>query len=75
MIGYLMGSLVLAIIGIAVAVTALRVMVTRARRRKKLARKNAEIASQDELDEYLRRVDQVTAADELDHLGNEKKDT
>lgn len=70
-----MGSLVLAIIGVAAAVTVLRIAAGRARSRKDLARKKSEITSQDELDEYLRRVDQVTAADELDHLGTEEKDT
>jgi type II secretory pathway pseudopilin PulG len=75
MVGYLMGSLVLAVIGVAVAVAVLRVAAVRARRRRELARRHSEIASQDELKEYLRRVDQVTAADELDHLGNEEGNT
>jgi HAMP domain-containing protein len=75
MIGYLMGSLILAIIGVAVAVTVLRIAAVRARRRKELARRRSEIASQDELAEFIRRVDQVTAADELDHLDSKEKDT
>ena len=74
MVGYLMGSLVLFIIGLAVVVVVLRTAAVRARRRRELERKRAEIASAGELEAFIRRVDQVTAADELDHLDSTRKD-
>jgi hypothetical protein len=72
MIEYLMGSLVLAILGIAVVAVVLRAGLTRARDRKELARKRHEIASQDDLEQFIRRVDRVTTDEELNHLGNEE---
>jgi len=69
-----MVSLVVAIIGLAAVAGFLAVIVSRARVRRELSRRRRELATQRELEDFIRRVDQVTTGEELDHLGREKRD-
>jgi hypothetical protein len=68
MVSYLFASIIVAVLGLAAVTIFLAAAVPWARERRELARRKHEIASQDELEAFIRRVDQVTAADELDHL-------
>ncbi len=73
MVGYLMVSLVVAILGVAAVVSFLRVALSRLQRRAELDRKNAEISSSKELEDFIRQVNQSTSAEELDHLDEKKE--
>lgn len=66
-------GVILAVLGLAAVVVFLAVALPRARARRELARKKAELASQTELDDFIAEVDQVTSADELDHLEDKRK--
>jgi hypothetical protein len=68
-------GIILAVLGLVAVVVYLAVALPRARARRELARKKGELASESELDEFIRKVDQVIAADELDHLEDEGEDT
>ncbi len=73
MIEYVFISIVVFVIGMAIFAGFLWVALPRVKARRELARKKAELASQEDLERFIRRVDQVTAADELDHLDEGKK--
>lgn len=73
MVEYLMISVVVAILGLAAVVGFISIALSRARKMRELSRKRSEITSQEQLEDFIRRVDQVTAADELDHLDSDTR--
>lgn len=74
MVSYLFLSIFLAVLGLAVVVTFLAIALPRAQRRRELARHAGEIRSQQELEEFIRKVDQATSGEQIDRLDNEGKD-
>jgi hypothetical protein len=74
MVEYLFISIVFAVIGLVIVIGFAAYTLPRARARRELARRKSTLASQEDLEKFIRRVDQVTAADELDHLDEEKRD-
>ena len=75
MVEYLAGSILLAILGIALVIAVASVVLPRARARQLAARKRRELGSEQDLEAFIRRVDQVTAADELDHLDGKEEES
>lgn len=73
MITYVMLSILLGIVGVAVVTGYCMIAVPAYRRRKALERKRAEISGEEELEKYLRQVDQATRTDELDNLDSTRK--
>jgi hypothetical protein len=74
MISYLFLSVFLAVLGLAAVVTFLAIALPRARRRRELARHKGEIRSQQELEDFIRQVDQAASDEQIDRLDNERKD-
>jgi hypothetical protein len=75
-----MVELVFTVVFIAVIGTAMvtwgAVLVRRAaRHQRELAAKRDPGYSQESLEDFIRRVDQVTAAEQLDHLDQKKRET
>lgn len=73
-VSYLFLSICLSVTGLAVVITA-AVAVTRARERRELARRKGELSSEQELEQFIGRVDQALSDDELNRLENEGKDS
>lgn len=70
MVTYLFLSAFLAVIGLAIITTVLVIASTRARRQRDLNRRKGELASEQELENYLGRLDQATTAGDIDRLGD-----
>lgn len=72
--GVIMGVVLLTICGLALVIgSVLYAGLPRARQRRELARRRRHPEdSEESLQDFIRRVDQVTAADQLDHLDKEK---
>ena len=74
MISYLFLSLILAVLGLAVVAATLAVTLPRARQRRELARRRGELSSQQELENFIGRVDQALSEEDVNRLENERKD-
>ena len=73
MVAYLMISITVAILGAALVVAQTTALRRRRERRRAESAHRAGLCTQQELDEYLRLIDQATAED-LDRLDKEKGD-
>lgn len=74
MVEYLFTSIIIAVIGLAALTAFLYALLTRAGRRRELARNRGRITSQRQLDDLIRQVDQATTDDQLDRLEEKEND-
>ena len=73
MIEELMAGLIVMVLGAAIVVLWALYVIPRARRRRELERKQRELASPEELEAYIRRLNQMASMDDLDHLEDRKE--
>jgi hypothetical protein len=74
MVSYLFLSIILAVLGLAAVITAAAMALPRARRQRELARRRRELAGQEELEDYIRRVNQALSDEDIDRLNDERGD-
>lgn len=73
MVEYLFGSIFVAVIGVALVMW-LAVLARRAiLRQRELESSRNRLDSQQQLEEFIRRIDQVASDEELDHLDRKEK--
>jgi hypothetical protein len=73
-VDYLAVSILIALLGAALIIVIAARVLPEARARRLAERKSHEIGSPEDLEDFIRRVDQATSDDDLDRLDDQKKE-